>query len=212
MIINVAHTKGGVGKTTIAINLTINLGADLLDLDLQNSSILFSQLGSKRKMNFLRGQDLTKKQLDKLVNIYKQNKSNMLVVDSGGYDSDIIRYMIANSDIVITPMAPSQVELFGLKNFDKIVKQIEAAVPSLKAYILFTRVTQFQQVDIDALRQYLVTSMPEFHILKSTIGFRKGFSDAYALGKSVNEYQPNSKAAAEINHLVREINTILGGK
>lgn len=212
MIINVAHTKGGVGKTTIAINLAVDLEADLLDLDLQNSSILFSKLGDNRKINFIQGKSLTKPQLDKLVSLYRSNKDKMLVVDSGGYDSDIVRYMIANSDIVITPMAPSQVELFGLKNFDKIIKKIEKVVPSLKSYILFTRVTQFQKADIDALRQYLITSMPEFNILKSTIGFRKGFSDAYAQGKSVTEYQPKSKAALEMTALVNEVKSILEGK
>lgn len=211
MIINVAHTKGGVGKTTISTNLAVDLEADLLDLDLQNSSILFSKLGDNRKINFIQGKSLTKPQLDKLVSLYRSNKDKMLVVDSGGYDSDIVRYMIANSDIVITPMAPSQVELFGLKNFDKIIKKIEEVVP-LKAYILFTRVTQFQKADIDALRQYLITSMPEFNILKSTIGFRKGFSDAYAQGKSVTEYQPKSKAALEMTALVNEVKSILEGK
>lgn len=212
MIINVAHTKGGVGKTTISTNLAVDLEADLLDLDLQNSSILFSKLGNKRKINFIQGKSLTKPQLDKLVALYKSDKDKMLVVDSGGYDSDIVRYMIANSDIVITPMAPSQVELFGLKNFDKIVKKIEEVVPALKAYILFTRVTQFQKADIDALRNYLAASMPEFKILKSTIGFRKGFADAYAQGESVSEYQPKSKAALEMVALVDEVKSILEEK
>ena len=32
MIINVAHTKGGVGKTTIAVNLAIEMKSDLFDL------------------------------------------------------------------------------------------------------------------------------------------------------------------------------------
>lgn len=44
MIINVAHTKGGVGKTTIAVNLAIEMHADLFDLDNQNSSYNFSLL------------------------------------------------------------------------------------------------------------------------------------------------------------------------
>ena len=41
MIINVAHTKGGVGKTTIAVNLAIEMNSDLFDLDNQNSSYNF---------------------------------------------------------------------------------------------------------------------------------------------------------------------------
>ena len=41
MIINVAHTKGGVGKTMIATNLSIAFIAPILDLDIQQSSNRF---------------------------------------------------------------------------------------------------------------------------------------------------------------------------
>lgn len=44
MIVTVAHQKGGVGKTTLATNLAQVLGADLLDLDLQQSCVLWSRL------------------------------------------------------------------------------------------------------------------------------------------------------------------------
>lgn len=209
MIINIAHTKGGVGKTTIAVNLAILLNADLLDLDMQNSSIKFSTLGPKRDIRFMKGQNLAKADLQRLADIYQGSKEQHLVVDSGGYDSDTIRYMLAFADLVITPLAPSQVELFGLQEFDGIVKKVKEVVPDLKSYILFDRVTQFQTADIEALRGYLQQTMPEFGLLKTTLGSRKAFGDAYAKGLSVNEFQPASKAASEMNALVDEIKEIV---
>ena len=44
MIINIAHQKGGVGKSTLAINLGIEMKADILDLDNQNSVLLFNKM------------------------------------------------------------------------------------------------------------------------------------------------------------------------
>ena len=42
MILTVAHQKGGTGKSTLATNLAVELGAELLDLDKQHSSIIFN--------------------------------------------------------------------------------------------------------------------------------------------------------------------------
>ena len=38
MIINIAHTKGGVGKSTLATNLAVEMNCPILDLDMQKSS------------------------------------------------------------------------------------------------------------------------------------------------------------------------------
>ena len=53
MIVTVGNTKGGVGKTTIAVNLAIlrtGLGRDVLlvDGDEQGSASLFSQLRAEQ--------------------------------------------------------------------------------------------------------------------------------------------------------------------
>ena len=42
MIINVAHTKGGVGKSTLATNLAVELTLPILALDMQSSSFFFN--------------------------------------------------------------------------------------------------------------------------------------------------------------------------
>ena len=45
---------------------------------------------------------------------YQDNKDNLLIIDSGGYDSQINRMALVEADILITPVGISQIELFGL--------------------------------------------------------------------------------------------------
>lgn len=204
MIINIAHTKGGVGKSTIATNLAIEMHADLLDLDTQNSSIGFSLIGPKRDIRFIKGQGLDDAALQAL-SAYKCSKENHLIVDSGGYDSNEIRRMLVIADMIITPVAVSQVELMGLKNFDKLVHVAKNLSPDLKAYVLFNRVTRFQKDDLEAFKTYIHTSLTDYKVLDTEIGDRKAFKDAFAAGLSVCELKANSLAAQEINSLVKEI-------
>ena len=51
MIINIAHTKGGVGKSTLATNLAVELNCPILDLDKQGSSKYFNELRVENKKN-----------------------------------------------------------------------------------------------------------------------------------------------------------------
>lgn len=208
MIIDIAHTKGGVGKSTIATNLAIEMHADLLDLDTQNSSIGFSQLGPKRDTKFIRGQNLQKTDL-RFLSAYKESREKNLIIDSGGYDSDIVRLLLINSDLVITPVAASQVELMGLQNFDKVIHAAKQVTDNINAYVLFNRVTRFQKNDLTLFKEYILSDITDYKILDTQIGDRKAYKDAFAAGVSVCELDKKSKAADEIRRLVSEITKLL---
>ena len=208
MIIDVAHTKGGVGKSTIATNLAVEMHADLLDLDTQNSSIGFSRLGPQREIKFIRGQDLKQSDL-KFLDAYKGSARKNLIIDSGGYDSDIVRLLLINSDLIVTPVAVSQVELMGLQNFDKVIHAARQVTENINAYVLFNRVTRFQQSDLKLFKQYILNDITDYKILNTQIGDRKAYKDAFAAGLSVCELNKKSKAADEINSLVSEITELL---
>ena len=47
MIVLYSHQKGGVGKSTLAINHAYFKNCSIIDLDSQNSSMLFNQLRKK---------------------------------------------------------------------------------------------------------------------------------------------------------------------
>ena len=111
MIINISHTKGGVGKTMIATNLSISLVAPIVDLDIQQSSSRFFQLREQEGLNRL---PVYTELTEELIAEYKGNKKKHLIIDSGGMDNNSIRQGLIVSDMIISPVAISQVEILSL--------------------------------------------------------------------------------------------------
>ncbi len=88
MIINVSHMKGGVGKTAITTNLGVKFKAPILDLDGQQSSVMFN------KLRIAKGHEplacITVETLDEVKALfakYSGEDKSLLLVDSGGISS-----------------------------------------------------------------------------------------------------------------------------
>ena len=208
MIINIAHTKGGVGKTTIAVNLAVELNASMLDLDLQGSSLRFSELRSDAGLQplnviTLTGGSIATSSAAPKIEECKGSPKNHLVIDSGGMDNNIIREGILLSDIIITPVGISQVEFFGLQDFDELLKATDRS----KTYALLNNLNLQAKKNINTARE-LIDGEFDFKLLYTMIGNRIAYKEAYGEGKSVCELDPKSKAAAEINSLVQELKSM----
>ena len=122
-IIVVAHQKGGVGKSTIASNLAVDLAkiydVDVLDLDMQKSLSYFNTLrNDSAKLNIKYAKSF--KEGAAIIN----NNQKLLIIDVGGFDSDLNRAAILGADLVITPVSDSTIELVGLLAFKNIIVDI----------------------------------------------------------------------------------------
>lgn len=208
MIINIAHTKGGVGKTTIAVNLAIEMKADLFDLDNQNSSYNFSLIDEiDRPTHFYKDRNLLKE----IIRNYKDNPDKSIIIDSGDYDSDVSRKIILNSNIIITPITVSQTEIDGLLKFNS--ENVSAALqhnPHINPYILLNKISHYDLKDAEDLKNFITEVIPDYKILHTTLGSRKDYKKAFSEGKSVSEYNKNSMASKEIRNLTEEILKIIG--
>lgn len=205
MIINIAHTKGGVGKTTIATNLSITLNAPIIDLDLQKSSKRFMRLRSLSNLSDLPVFDeLT----DQLLNEYKGNHKKHLIIDSGGMDNNIIRQGLEYSDLIITPVSISQVEFFGLQDFDELLNCASSTISRDKTYVLLNNINTRSKKEITMAKEFIKSDF-NFNMFTSMIGSRKTYKDAYAEGKSVIEKGKKTTAASELTALIIEIKKII---
>ncbi|MGR5097026.1 ParA family protein [Vibrio maritimus] len=207
MIIATAHSKGGVGKTTTALNLAALLKPDLIiDQDLHKG---LSILNAQREQPYDVVVDHDSKELIRILR--ESSELNKLVlIDCGGFDSDINRKAIAASDLVIVPANDGPTEVIGLTQFDKTLAQISNEFDvAINARVLLTRVNpnrkHFGDIEGFVERSKLMSK------LTSKLPTRKEYSIAMYEALSVVEHPATkySVASREVNALVCEIRELL---
>ncbi len=208
MIITLAHQKGGVGKSTLAVNIAEVLGADILDLDLQRSCLFWNR--TRRAANERELTCHTPDSVDEaktILNNYRNSDSGLLVVDCGGFDSESNRVALSRSHIVITPVAPSQVELFGLQNFTKILRDAsEKLGREIIANVVINNADSRSIGAIEDVKQFIRGNDRNcLKLLNTVIHSRSDFKRAYASGLSVVEFNQKGKASEEVLALVEEV-------
>jgi len=208
MILNIAHQKGGVGKSTIAINLAVSMGADILDLDNQHSCMLFNKI---RKANSLDPLDCfsceEENEIDSILKRY--NNSKTLIIDSGGFDSKNNRLALIKSDLIITPVSPSQIELFGLQKFERILKEASDTLKtSIKTNVVINNADARSKGIIQRVQEFIEENPTYLNLFKTVVHSRADFKKAYASGIGVTELDSKGKAAGEIKQLIKEIKNI----
>ncbi len=215
MIISINHQKGGVGKSTIAFNLAVELAKDynveVVDLDVQRTITATQKIRSNDenlkplKINYLNNES-------EFESFFKnKDKDTIYIFDTGGFDSSLNRNAIYFSDLVITPVSDKFNEVSGLMKFKEILEELEEVTKSeMKVHVLLNNINP-QIKKFDSIKAFL-NSNKEFVLLNSILKTRVDYDKASWLGKSVFEYNKDSKASEEFETLINEIKTILNFK
>lgn len=203
MIITVAHSKGGVGKSLLAWHLAIGLKTPIVDLDFQKTLVYTNNL---RKANGFKKlvliQPETPEAFIELMDAWPDDKN--IIIDVGGFDSNLNRAAIYISDIIITPAVDRVTEMAGLYKFHQIIEELSVKMKTdIQADILLNDVSPTQK-DFSVIED-LVDNLKHFNLMDTIVAHRADFYKTMEEGRGVTEIEGKSKAKTELKKLIKEI-------
>jgi chromosome partitioning protein len=203
MIISLVNQKGGVGKTTIAVNLASCLSERgfrilLVDADPQGSVLQWQSIADDPRF------EVTHRPSAPLLNDKKgmARGRDHVIIDAPPAIGEITRAVLAASDLAIVPIGPSPLDIWSSKEtlslFPEVMKRNRRLKPKLVICrkIVGTRIGREVR---EALETYGI------ELFESEISQRIAFVEAMISGRSVLDHAPHSEAAAEIRQLCEEI-------
>lgn len=215
MLLLVANEKGGVGKTTIAVNLATMCALAgketlLVDTDAQQSTASWSAVRHENGVQ-PRLACMTKTGKVGYDLAMMKDKFEVIVVDAGGRDSIEMRQAMAVCDRAIIPIKPSQFDVWSLGRMTNLIKDVQEKIDSaVNAYCFINAASPNPSVRETAeVREVLADYQEYFPTLNSVITERIAFRKAARDGLGVVELQGREladiKANSEVAALYEEI-------
>ena len=212
MILLIGNHKGGVGKSTLTVNLAATYqaaGHSVVVVEADPSIKTASrwaddreELGHSHIMTIRKEGRLgaTLRELDE--------QHDLVLVDTAGKDSKELRSAMIAADLMLIPTRPAQADLDATVDLMEMIDEAQDMNPELIPLVVISQAsTHAMSSEALEAKEYLAQAAAKAKVADVVVHQRKAYQVALAEGKGVVE-GADSKAKAEIQLLAQEILTL----
>ncbi|HZC00585.1 MAG TPA: ParA family partition ATPase [Gammaproteobacteria bacterium] len=198
--------KGGSGKTTLAVHMAVCAARQkrrtaLIDIDPQSSAFNWNESRDEgRKL------DAAKAEAGQIPALLQQAKAggiDLAIIDTAPHSDSAAAIAAQYADLVLIPCRPARFDL------DAIASTVQIATVAKKSATVVINAAPRGKLAEEAraaLERQGIT------VIDTVLHQRAAYSHAVIDGRSVHEYEPDGKAAAEIDELYNHLTRLLGYK
>jgi chromosome partitioning protein len=211
VILAVANTKGGVGKTTIAFLLALaraRAGCEvwLVDADPQGSASTAATVRADAGRTPVLACSGYADARALGIQVRRQAaKYDEVIIDVGGRDTEALRVVLLLADVVLIPVQPRGLDVWALGAITGLVEGARATRDGLRAIAVINLADPGTSGDnADAVAA--LADFPALERIDAQLVRRKAFANAAAHGMAIDELSPSDpKAVQELEALVRHV-------
>ncbi|MCJ2023952.1 ParA family protein [Methylobacterium sp. J-067] len=207
-VIAITARKGGVGKTTLSMHLSVlastpDSPALLIDTDPQRSLAWWHRLRGPDEPRLI---EADARELTGLIKAARAEGFGRVIVDTPPHAEDSILSAMRSADLVLVPTRPGPLDLAAVASTLDLAQRVGKA-PLAVINHAPPRTGAAEPAIVTEARAALEHMGAT--VAASVLANRVAMSHAILTGSTVNEHEPGGKAAAEVAALWQEIETAL---
>jgi chromosome partitioning protein len=203
MIISIVNQKGGVGKTTLALNIGAglarrNLRVEFIDTDPQGNAFQWQAIEANLAFEVKHlPQPISRKDVTSL-----HSENTIILIDTPPAIGEITFSVLALSDLAVIPVAPSILDIWSTRSTVSLLEEVKKINPRLRGKLLVSR--KIPRTRLGRNGREAIEAL-EAEVFETEISQRIAYVESMIAGVSVFQYAPTSDAAMEMESLCKEL-------